>query len=255
MASETDSTVAYIRRSTQRQENEHQYESVRNWLADRGQNPSEIEFLEETASGSSRSREKFNELIDRIEDGEVDEVVVWELSRIARDGELSQRFFNLCEENNVHVHVTSGTIRELTPDGSNRFVADILAATYAEERRTLIRRTKYGQQRAMNAGKWVGKPPLGFTTDEDGYLITNVEFYERFNDDRPGFWAVEAALERIDDGNSYRSTASRLGCSRAALRSLYEDEERRRWFEDREADDERVQTALEELDAIEGDQS
>lgn len=251
MEREMSGYAAYIRRSTFEQENEHQREAIHDWLDREGVPVGDVEFLSETASGASRNREKLRKLMDRIESDEIDHVVVWELSRIAREGQLAQEFFNLCEDHNVHVHITSGSIREIQPDGTNRFVADILAAVYAEERRTLIRRTKYGQQRALNQDHWVGKPPLGFTTDADHYLIPNVEFFEEFNDDRDGFFAVERAMERIDAGDSYRSVAKDMICSRRALSNVYNDEDRRRWYLKREADDERVQAALDELTELE----
>lgn len=246
--------AAYIRRSTFDQENEHQVEAVRDWLDQNDVDVSDVRFLSETASGASRSREEFRRLLGLIEDGEIDHVVVWELSRIAREGELAQRFFNECEDQNVHVHITSGSIREIQPDGTNRFVADILAAVYAEERRTLIRRTKIGQKRALNNEKWVGHPPLGFTTDDDGYLIANVELYkEEFNPDRDGFYAIEEAMRQLDedDDASYRSLARDLICSRPALSSTFEDEAKRLRYLDRTADDERVQSALDDLDDLE----
>lgn len=242
---------AYIRKSTSEQENEHQNKSIEKWTKQHDVPLSEVTFLRETASGSTRNREKFNELMDRVEDGKVDHVVVWELSRIAREGELANRFFNLCEDNDVTVHVTDGSPEKIEPDGSNRFVAEVLSAVYAEERRTLIDRTKHGQQRALDNGKWVGKPPLGFTTDGDGYLAANIDTFACYNDERDGFYAVEKAMEMIDDGASYRSTAGDMICSRRALSNVYNDEERRRWFLEREADDERVQQALDEITNLE----
>lgn len=243
--------AAYIRRSTFEQENEHQREEIRRFLEDEGASLGDAEVIAETASGASRDREGLEELMGSIRAGDVDHVVVWELSRIAREGELAQRFFNLCEDHGVHVHVTSGSIREIKPDGTNRFVADILAAVYAEERRTLIRRTKYGQQRALDNDKWVGKPPLGFTTDDDGYLVANVELYDGHNPDRDGFYAVAGAMEALEGGGSYRGVAADLQCSRRALADTHKDESRRRRYLEREAKDHRVQNALNELTELE----
>lgn len=234
-------TVAYIRRSTFQQENQHQLEAIEEWLDRHDLDPSRVEFFSETASGASRNREQLKAMMTQIETGDVDHVVVWELSRIAREGELAQRFFNLCEDNDVHVHVTSGSIREIKPDGTNRFVADILAAVYAEERRTLIRRTKWGQKRARNQDKWVCQPPLGFTTDDDGYLIVNLGE----NPDRDGFFAIQDALEALDAGESQRSVAKTLEASRPGIVRVWRDDEKRRWFSELEAEDGRVDSALE----------
>ncbi|MWG33111.1 recombinase family protein [Halomarina oriensis] len=243
--------TAYVRRSKFEQENEHQFEAIREWFEREGVDFADVDVLSETGSGADRSREQLRELMARIEADEVDHVVVWELSRIAREGQLAQTFFNLCEDHDVHVHVTSGSIREIKPDGTNRFVADILAAVYAEERRTLIRRTRYGQQRALRAGKWVGGVPLGFTTDEDGYLIANVDFYDEFDEERDGFWTVAEAMRILDENPraSYRGLASEMVCTRRSLSNLDNNEERRRWYLDLEADDERVANALDEVTA------
>lgn len=249
----TDGNVAaYIRRSTSEQENEHQNKAIEKWLDEHDVPVADVEFLRETASGSSRNREEFTELMDRVENDAVDHVVVWELSRIAREGELANRFFNLCEDNDVTVHVTSGSPSKIEPDGSNRFVAEILSAVYAEERRTLIQRTKHGQQRALDNGKWIGKPPLGFTTDDDGYLTANLDAFACYNDEADGYYAVEKAIQMIhNDDASYRGTAGDMICSRRALANVCDDEDRRRWFLEREAEDDRVQAALDEVTELE----
>ena len=63
----------------------------------------------------------------------------------------------------------------------------------------------------MKHGRWVGQPSLGFTTGVDGYLISNREFYgEDYNKDQDGFSTVARAVEEIDGGENYRSTADRL---------------------------------------------
>lgn len=241
--------AVYIRRSTFQQENEHQRTAIKDWLDRRGLELSDdnVHIYSETASGASRNREELLELMERIEKDEVDHVIIWELSRIAREGQLAQEFFNLCEDYNVHIHVTSGSIREIKPDGSNRFVADILAAVYAEERRTLIRRTRYGRERARSEDKWTVKPPLGFTTDSDGYLIPNIQAYgEDYNEDRDSFWDIKHALEQIEyEDSSYRKEAQELETSRQSLSRIHQDESKLQRYLDFESDDERVDNALE----------
>lgn len=242
----------YVRRSTFEQENQHQIESIRDFLDEHGLDIAEVGDYVETASGAKRDREELMDLMEAIQNGEIDHVIVWELSRIARDGLVAQEFFTLCEDEDVVIHVTDGNVQRITPDGQNRLVADIYASIYADERRTLVRRTKLGQKRAYKAGKWVGNPPLGFTTDGDGYLIPNVEFYgDEYNEEKDGFFKVQAAIEDIDNGESYRSAAMNMECTRQVLSNIDQDGEKRRWYLEQEADDERVQTALEELDEIE----
>ena len=64
-------------------------------------------------------------------------------------------------------------------------------------------------------------------------------------------FAIARAVEEIDDGESYRSAADGLQCTRQALSSVNQDDEKRRWYLKRAADDERVQRALDELDGVE----
>lgn len=242
MQSEIDGeTVAYVRRSTFKQENEHQNEEIRRWLDNHDVDVTDVDFLSDTASGSSENRDGLNELLKRVRNDEVDHVVVWELSRIARRGSIAQEFFDACEDHGVTVHVTDGRVNEITPDGDGRFVADIFAAVYAEERRTLIRRTRLGVQRAKDNDKWVGKPPLGFTTDEDGYLVPNIGF----NEELDNFWAVQQAIEDVHENNaSYRSVAQELEASRQSISDIYRDEEKRQRYLEFTSDDKRVDNAL-----------
>lgn len=252
---EEDDTVAYyIRRSTVEQENQHQLDGIKRWFEKRDVNIGRAREYEDTASGASRMRDDLQLLISDIEDGEIDHVVVWELSRIARDGLLAQEFFNLCEDESVVIHVTDGNIRTVTPDGDNRLVADIYASIYADERRTLIRRTKMGQQRALENGQWVGKPPVGFTTDDEGYLIANVDFFENYTASEAGFYEVEEALRRIDEEDaSYRGLSKNARFSRPTISNLDQDPDKRAWFTERVADDERIQAALDELSRLESE--
>lgn len=64
---------------------------------------------------------------------------------------------------------------------------------------------------------------------------------------------AEDALDRLaeDRDTSYRGLAKDMQCSRTSLSKLYQDEGRRRWFLDREAEDERVQQALDEISETE----
>jgi len=249
-----DSVAYYIRRSTVEQENQHQLDGIQRWFSNRDVDLTDAREYEDTASGAKREREDLQELIADIEDGEIDHVVVWELSRIARDGLVAQEFFTLCEDQDVVIHVTDGNIKTITPDGQNRLVADIYASIYADERRTLIRRTKMGQQRALENGHWIGQPPIGFTTDEDGYIIPNVEFYEGYNPDRAGYYEVEEALRRIEEEDaSYRGVSQGARFTRPAISKLDRNEDRKGWFTERNAEDERVQAALSELSRVESE--
>ena len=241
----SDNYIVYIRRSTDKQDDEHQHEDIRNWLEDRGIGFAEVDVISEQASGASSARDGFQELIDSIRQGEVHHVVVWEISRIARKGRLAQEFFDACENNGTTVHITNGSISEIQPDGTNRLIADIISAVAAEERRSLIRRTESGVKRAQREGKWLGNVPLGFRRDSEGYLQPILDANR--DEGEVSYIEVQEALERIEAGESYRSVAQTLPVTRQALSNIDQDEERRSWYIEREANDERVQEAIESV--------
>lgn len=225
-------TAAYIRDSTDEQTNEHQFTAVEEWAERNGIDIANIDIYAETASGASTDRDQFEELLEEIEDGSYSKVVVWEISRIARKGSQAQRFFDACEDAETTIHVTNGSIRTIEPDGHGRLIADIIAAVAAEERRSLIRRTKAGIQRAKEQGKYVGQPPAGFVVDDDGNLRPNLS--PDYDDGETGYLDMQDALEEIDDGQSYRAAAgSTPNVTRQTLSNIDQDEDRREMYFDK----------------------
>lgn len=236
--------AVYIRRSTAEQEDEHQEADIKAWLDRRDLRLGDVELYAEQASGADADRDDFNELIGDIEADRLTDVVVWEISRIARKGFLAQRFFDACEDHGVTVHVTNGSVRKIEPDGHGRMVADIIAAVAAEERRALIRRTKSGIRRAKAEGKWVGQVPAGFVRVK-GRLRPNLS--PDYSEGEAGYHDIADALEKIDGGQSYRAAAGDTpNVTRQTLMNIHKDEERRKWYLDGEPADDRVAGALEE---------
>lgn len=224
-------TAAYIRASTDEQTDEHQYDSIRDWGDSHDIDIADIDIYAEQASGASTDRDQFEELLEEIEDESYSKVVVWEISRIARKGTQAQRFFDSCEEAQTTIHVTNGSIRTIEPDGHGRLIADIIAAVAAEERRSLIRRTKAGIQRAKEQGKYVGQPPAGFVVDDDGNLRPNLQ--PDYDGGETGYLDMQDALEDIDDGESYRAAAgSTPNVTRQTLSNIDNDEDRREMYFD-----------------------
>lgn len=238
-----NSIAVYIRRSTADQEEEHQRQGIRQWLEKHGLTIGDVDVYAEQGSGADADRGQFQALIDAIDTDDYTDVVIWEISRIARKGFLAQQFFDTCEDQGTTIHVTNGSVRTVEPDGHGRMVADVIAAVAAEERRSLIRRTKAGINRAKQEGKWVGQVPAGFTTI-DGYLRPN--FSPDYEDGETGFHDVADALETIDNGTSYRAAAKETpNITRQTLMRMEKDDDRRSWYLHQEADDDRVQAAFE----------
>lgn len=237
--------ATYIRKSTADQSDTHQRADIQDWLDANDIPVAAVDFYTETGSGADSTRDEFRALIEAIEDGEYSDVIVWEVSRIARKGFLAQRFFDACEDAETTVHVTNGSVRRIEPDGTGRLVADIIASVAAEERRNLIRRTRSGQKQAREAGKWVGNPPVGFVV-VDGFLKPNLN--PSYKNGETGFFDVVEALESVNNGASYRKTAKQTpNITRQTLSTIHQDEDRRSWYLEEHAEDERVQVAINEV--------
>lgn len=237
-----DSVATYVRHSTEEQSADHQLDDIREWLDRHELAIGDVDMFAEQASGASEDRDEFRELIDAIEAGDYSDVVVWEISRLARKGLLAQEFFDACEDAETVIHITNGSVREVRPDGTGRLIADIIASVAAEERRTLIRRTKSGIKRARKEGKWVGQVPAGFVR-VDGYLKPNID--PDYADGESGYYDLVDAMEKLEGGESYRAVAQDTpNVSRPALMNIHKDEDRRSWYLDATADDHAVAEAL-----------
>lgn len=236
--------AAYVRASTELQVDGHQRESIERW-ADQ-EDVDDLEwYVDLDESGYYEDRPQFQALLEDLCAGELSHVVCWEISRLSRRGATLQEFFDTCEEQDVTVVITDGAVDEVRPDGTGRFVADIIGMVYQQERRQLVRRVQAGVERAQREGKWVGQVPAGFERDDAGYLQPNLD--PDHDAGEAGYLELRAALERIADGESYRSVADGLSVSRQTLATIDQDEQRRRWYVDGEADDDRVDEAIGEL--------
>lgn len=240
----SESTVAtYIRASTDEQTHANQRESIGDWLDENGLDWSDVEQYADTGSGADDDREDFQRLVGDLEGGDLETVVCWEISRLSRRGATLQEFFDAAEDTDTTIVITDGAVEKVSPDGQGRFVADVIGMVYQQERRQLIRRIESGIDRAKREGKWLGQVPAGFTRDDEGYLQPNLD--PDHDGGEVGYLEVRSALEQIDNGESYRKAANGLRVTRQTLSSIDQDDDRRQWYLEADADDELVADALE----------
>jgi len=240
----SESTVAtYIRASTDDQTHANQRESIGDWLDETGLDWSDVDQYADTGSGADDDREDFQRLVGDLEGGDLETVVCWEISRLSRRGATLQEFFDSAEDTDTTIVITDGAVEKVSPDGQGRFVADVIGMVYQQERRQLIRRIESGIDRAKREGKWLGQVPAGFTRDDEGYLQPNLD--PDHDAGEVGYLEVRSALEQIDNGESYRKAADGLRVTRQTLSSIDQDDDRRQWYLEANADDELVADALE----------
>jgi len=232
--------AAYIRTSTTKQTTgaQSQRGAILEWFADHDVTDWD-EYADAAQSGADDSREAFRELLEAVRDDRYDDVVMVEISRLARRTALAADFIDVAVDTDTTIHLLDEMIDAIDPDDRmSAFFAKQLSLWYEEERRQTIARIRRGQRHAQREGKWVGQPPTGFTTDDEGYLVVDLEEFLAFVD----------ALERVEADESYRSVARDTRFNRVTLMDIHNDDQRRRWYLDTEADDQRVNNALAHLE-------
>lgn len=237
--------ATYVRASTDDQTLANQRGSIGDWLADHDLDWGHVDQYADIGSGADDDREEFQELVDELEAGTYATIVCWEISRLSRRGSTLQEWFDAAEETNTTIVITDGAVEKVTPDGQGRFVADIIGMVYQQERRQLIRRIESGIDRAQREGKWLGQVPAGFVRDDQGYLQPNLN--PDHDAGEAGYLELRSALEKIEDGESYRAVAKGLPVTRQTLSTIDNDPDRRRWYLAAESDDYRVDEALDEI--------
>src|SRR3990167_1882701 len=127
-------------------------------------NLSIVEILTESKSARKPGREIFNAMLKRIEAGEANAMLVWQVNRIAR---------NHKDGGNVLQFITDGVIKQVdTPNkqfkntGDDKFVMSIefgMATKYSDDLSDNIRR---GNRQKYERGEYIGWAPIGYINEK-----------------------------------------------------------------------------------------
>lgn len=168
--------VGYIRVSTEKQAAEGvslaaQVERIERYCQYAGLELAEVVEDAGISGGKNRGRAGFVELLDRVEAGGVDALVVYRLDRLSRDMLTLLSFERLLNENGVELHTVEGQVTTGTPDGWMGFAMNALMGEM--ERRNASARTRSAAQYKRSRGEVVGAVPYGF--QRDGAILEPVE--------------------------------------------------------------------------------
>ena len=146
-------------------------------------------------------REKGKELTQMVQNGEVDEVVVEELSRLGRNTIDTLTTLKFFEENGVDVVVKSmGNLQSMVNGKKNpiwNLITSVMSSLYELERENILERTEMGRKMyVMNGGKLGRK--IGTTESRNDFL----------KKDR-----TQKIISLLEKGKSVRDISSRLGVS------------------------------------------
>lgn len=233
----------YARVSTDEQDVDRQLEDAREYATATYTDPT-IEFYPDVISGTDDQRgEEFNQLWQDIDAGELDVVIVHELSRLSRLGAGAiHEFLEHALENDTSVKDLEVGLELNLEDGIvDRAVKQLIAGVMGDlarvEHKQKLRRINSGIRTAQNAGKWTGRPPRGFRVGEDKRLHVDVaEFLE-----------TREALARVARGERKSTVAKETGIPLSTLGRLYDDRRDLYLAGEAAALDERVDAAVDEI--------
>lgn len=232
----------YARVSTSDQDVERQLEEAKDFLNQQLDVTEIVEFPEIVSGATADRRSVYDELFDRIGDGDFDVVVVHEISRISRlGGSEVYRFIQHCLENETAVESLDIGLSIRVDDPSLQqtlytMIANIMGDLAKIEHQQKLERINSGIRSAQNQGKWVGRPPKGFKIGDDGLLHIKAE----------EFLEVRQALVRVENGESRNKVARETGIPLSTLSRLY-GTRKHLYLEAAEQSDSRIESALDEI--------
>lgn len=152
-------------------------------------------------TGYSEDRPEYQKMLTRLDEGDIDHVVVRDRSRLARDSKDRLRLLLDLEEMNVDTHVVeTGEVIDLSESYSRTREAAQADADDHEKRKE-AERGRREIQRRQEKGLPVGPPPFGLQYSDSGDELVPDDNFDV---------AIEV-LERRDAGESYRQIANAEG--------------------------------------------
>jgi len=112
------------------------------------------------SGGKNKARPGFIEVLNKVESGEAEALVLYSLERLSRDMLTLLALERLLDEHDIELHTVEGEVNTSTPDG---FVNFAMKAFLGEmERRQVKYRTKKAMEFKKAQGSVVGSVPYGY---------------------------------------------------------------------------------------------
>jgi Site-specific recombinases, DNA invertase Pin homologs len=208
--------VGYARVSTADQSLERQLSSIFEFAErEHDVDRAAVEILRDKSTGTNTQRDGYQELMNRVEGGRVDAVVVESVSRIARSISDLQRTADRVREADTELHVVSEGL-SLEPGSADPYQQALfsLLGVFAELEAEIKRKNvKEGIAARQDTDEYHhGRAPLGFEKDS-GRLIEGPEYHR-----------VVSVLDQVaKDEKSKRKAAADLDSSRRTVQRAVEE--------------------------------
>lgn len=132
-----------------------------------------IKIIEDVASGGLNTREGIEELKQHITDGNVEVVLIWNVSRAFRSMIHFTKFYEFLKNHNVELISVSEGIRSSRKEGEMMF--GIMCSIAGYEKNLITERMVSGRITKASKGINVGKLPYGYIKNTDGEIVVNTE--------------------------------------------------------------------------------
>lgn len=173
--------IAYIRVSTEEQNEERQREAMKDKNIDR--------YYVEKVSAKDTNRPELQSMLDYVRDG--DTIYVHDFSRLARSTKDLLDITELLKEKNVHLVSNKENLDTTTPTG--KLMLTMIGAIYEFERQNMLDRQAEGIRIAKEKGKYKGRKKTEVDSDlfkknYDKYMkreISKVQFAKAIKVSRP----------------------------------------------------------------------
>ncbi|MEC2075318.1 recombinase family protein [Metabacillus fastidiosus] len=190
----------YIRVSTDKEEQKaslkYQQELFYKFIEEKGWDVHE--FYIDVQSGTTAKRKNLQKMIEDAQDKKFDIILAKELSRLARNGELSYKIKNLCENRGIHIITLDNAINTMT---GNTNMFGLYAWMYEQESQNTSNRVKETLRTRAKKGLFKG------SNAPYGYELKDGKLYVR-NDETPNI--VRRIFREYLEGSGRESIARRL---------------------------------------------
>lgn len=146
--------ACYARVSTDNQDLSDQRERLREWAENRGHS---FDLYSETVSGKDDDRKQFQQMMDAVQDGEYELVVVTKIDRFGRSTRSILQNIDMVDEYGASFYTIDQPIDTRDDSMMGEMMKQILSVFADFERRMIRRRMERGFEQAQADGR-VGRP-------------------------------------------------------------------------------------------------
>lgn len=140
--------------------------------------PGAPKFFEDDQSGSEENRPGLMRLVQAIERGEVDSLLIYDDSRLARHQWLANALYSLCWQHRVRLYIFSWGREADWDRAEDRMALGINSLTNEFFLTNLRRLSKDGSERLLAKGCWVARAPYGYVRGADKKLAPDGARFE-----------------------------------------------------------------------------